>query len=184
MSARAVFRLSLAEATRRHKRSELFRHPLFGVAEADDPLEPAAPFVLQSLVPLIEVEWQFTRDAVPDYVRLSTGSEARKRSLAKLIEEYSLPPAERFKRAEDAFKIARYNTSDPDTWELGGLFCSIQVPAELSGEGIPIFWCGNRSSALVDPRVRRWFFDPRAKVSHGAQAVAVAKLAITKAGGR
>jgi hypothetical protein len=184
MIAHQLFRLSLAEATRRHKRSEFFRHPLFGVAEVEDPLEPAAPFVFQSLVPLIEAEWNFSRDAVPDYIRLSTGREARKRSLAKLVEEYSLPVAARFRRVETSIQAENYNPHDSSTWLMNGLFCSIQVPREISGQGIPVFWCGCRSTALVTPMVRAWFFDPRTTVTHGAEAVELGRQALSKVGGR
>jgi hypothetical protein len=180
MNAHQLFRLSLEEITRRTKRSELFRHPLFATAETDDPLEPAAPFVQQGLLPLIEAEWYFARDAVPDHIRLTTGGEARKRCLIKLAEEYGLPPAARFKRVQDAFKIKQYNAADPETWDTG-YFCFISVTAEFSGIGIPLIWVGNRSNALTDPRIRPWFFNQRARVVHGEEAVNLARLTLSKA---
>lgn len=90
---RDIFRMSLAEAIRYHKRSPLFRHVLFAVGECHDPLEPAAPFVIQDTLPAIEHEWCFRRDAVPDYIRLSVGRSGRSRCIEKLTEEYALPPA-------------------------------------------------------------------------------------------
>lgn len=182
MSANYLFRLSLSEATRHMKRSDLFRHVLFAVGEVHDPLEPETPFNMQALLPEIEREWHFRRDAVPDYIKLFVGRAARERSLAKLAEEYSLPPAERFERIEGSVRAYQYSVCDPETWDTP-FFCVIRIPAELGGAGMPIFWCGNRSSALTTPLIREWFFDARSKVLHGKEAVELARQEISKAGG-
>ncbi len=183
MIAHDFFRLSLAEATRLHKRSAIFRHVLFAVGELYDPLEPDVPFNMQAPLPEIEREWHFRRaEGVPAWIQLYVGRGARERSLAKLAEEYTLPPAERFKRIETTVKMEQYSTDDPDTWDTG-YFCAIQIPAEFSFTGVRLFWCGNRSVALTDPDMRRWFFDPRAKISHGDEAVALARQEFSKTGG-
>jgi hypothetical protein len=168
------FRLSFAEVMRMHKRSEIFRHPLYAVAELHDPLEPAVPFNMQAPLPKIESDWNFTRDAVPDYIQLFTGRAARERSLSMLQEEYRLAPAERFKRIESTVKAELFDVADPDTWDTG-FFCAIDVPAELAGLPLPLLWCGNRQRALVEHRVRQWFFDPRSRILHGKEAVELAR---------
>lgn len=182
MIAHDFFRLSLPEVTRLHKRSSIFRHPLFAVGELEDPLEPAIPFNMQAPLPEIEREWHFTRDAVPDYIRLTVGRAARERSLAQLQKEYTLPPAERFKLTEGTVKIQQYNVNDPETWDTG-YFCAIKFPAEFSNPAMPVYWFGNRSEALSNPRVRPWFFDPRSKVLHGKAAVDQARQAFSIAKG-
>ena len=131
---------------------------------------------MQAPLPEVEREWKFTRDAVPDYIRLTVGRAARERSLAQLQKEYTLPPAERFKLIEGTIAIEQYDPCDPDTWDTG-YFCAIGFPVELSNSATPIFWFGNRSVALTNPRVRPWFFDPRSKVLHGKAAVDRAKAA-------
>jgi hypothetical protein len=181
---RNLFRVSLEEALRAHKRSEVFRNPLFTVGELDDPLEPGNPFVMQAVLRDVEREWFFRRsECVPDWVTLSVGNAARERSLLKFREEYALSPLERYKRVETSIKTELYNPSNPDSWEMNGLFCLIQVPRELSGEGIPVFWAGPRSAALANSRVRAWFFDPRTTVTHGEEAVMLAKEALGKVKG-
>lgn len=177
MRAHDIFRLSLSEAIKHMKRSPLFRHVLFAVGEVNDPLEPNSPFNMQAVLPEIEREWHFCRDAVPDYIKLFVGRAARERTLAGLEEEYSLQPAERFRRVEGSIKAYQYCVHDPQTWDTP-FFCVIRIPAELSGQGLPIFWCGNRSTALVNQWVRPWFFDARAKVLHGQEAVALARQAV------
>jgi hypothetical protein len=178
MIAHDFFRLSLAEVTRRHKRSAIFRHPLFAVAELEDPLEPALPFNMQAPLPEIEREWRFTRDAVPDYIKLTVGPAARERSLAQLQKEFTLPPAERFTLIEGTVKVERYNVNDPDTWDTP-FVCAIRFPIESSNSTLPVYWFGNRSAALTDPMVRPWFFDPRSKVLHGKAAVDQARQAFS-----
>jgi hypothetical protein len=182
MIAHDLFRLSFAEVIRLHKRSEVFRHPLFAVAELEDPLEPALPFNMQAPLPEIEREWKFRRDAVPDYIRLTVGRAARERSLAQLQKEYTLPPAERFKLIEGTIAIEQFDPGDPDTWNTG-FFCAIEFPPELSNAPFPVYWFGNRSVALTDPRVRPWFFDSRSKVLHGKEAVDRARQEFSKARG-
>jgi hypothetical protein len=182
MIASDFFRLSLAEVTRRHKRSPIFRHPLFAVGELEDPLEPDVPFNMQAPLPEIEHEWKFSRDAVPEYIKLTVGRAARERSLAQLQKEYTLPPAERFKRIEGTVKTEQYNPSDPDTWDTG-FFCAIRFPIESSNSALPAYWFGNRSVALTDPRVRPWFFDSRSKILHGKAAVDQARQAFSIAKG-
>lgn len=178
MIAHDFFRLSFAEVVRRHKRSPIFRHPLFAVGELHDPLEPDVPFNMQAPLPEVEKEWHFRREAgVPAWINLYVGRAARERSLAKLAEEYTLPPAERFKRIETTVKMEQYSADDPDTWSTG-YFCAIHVPAEFSAAGMPITWCGNRSSALSDPAIRPWFFDKRSKVFHGEEAVKLCKQGV------
>jgi len=170
MIAHDFFRLPLAEVMRRHKRSPIFRHVLFSVGELHDPLEPEVPFNMQGLLWEVEQEWRFRRDAVPEYIKLFVGRAARERSLSRLAEEYCLPPTERFKRIETTVKMAQYSTHDPETWP-SPFFCAIVLPAEFSAVGVPITWCGNRSSAPTDPAIRPWFFDKRSKVFHGEEAV-------------
>jgi hypothetical protein len=182
MIAHDFFRLSLAEVARRHKRSPIFRHPLFAVAELEDPLEPAIPFNMQAPLPQIEHEWRFSRDAVPEYIRLTVGRAARERSLAQLQKEYTLPPAERFALIEGTVKVEQYNVNDPETWDTP-FFCAIKLPAEFSNVPMPVYWFGNRSDALTNPRVRPWFFDPRSKVLHGKAAVDQARRAFSIAKG-
>jgi hypothetical protein len=177
MIAHDLFRLSFAEVIRLHKRSEVFRHPLFAVAELEDPLEPALPFNMQAPLPEIEREWKFRRDAVPDYIRLTVGRTAREKSLAQLQKEFTLPPAERFKLIEGTVKIEQYDVSDPETWDTG-YFCAIEFPVESSDPAMPFTWFGNRSVALTDPRVRPWFFDARSRVLHGKEAVDLARAVV------
>jgi hypothetical protein len=182
MIAHDLFRLSLDEVTRRHKRSPIFRHPLFAVGELEDPLEPGVPFNMQAPLPEIEREWKFTRDAVPAYIKLTVGRAARERSLAQLQKEYTLPPAERFKLIEGTVKVEQYNVNDPETWDTP-FFCAIKFPAEYINPAMPVHWFGNRSVALTDPRVRPWFFDPRSTVLHGKAAVDQARQAFSIAKG-
>jgi hypothetical protein len=182
VNAHQLFRLSLEEIIRRTKRNDIFRHPSFACAELFDPLDEANPFVMQAPLPEIEREWHFRRDAVPEWIRLFVGRAARERTLKNLEAEYNdLEPSERFKRAEDAFRIARYSVTDPETWNTP-FFCFISVAAAFSGIGIPLIWVGNRSTALTDPKIRPWFFDERAKVVHGEEATLLARLASSKAG--
>jgi hypothetical protein len=176
------FRLSLDQAVRNHKKSPIFRHVLFACAELHDPLEPDVPFTMQAPLPEIEKEWHFRRDeGVPAWIKLYVGRAARERALAKLIEEYSLPPAERFKRIECSIKIKRYDVDDVDTWDIG-FFCVIWIP-EYNGDGTPFVWCGNRDQALTDPRIRPWFFDARAKLIHGNEAVEIARRQFSRTRG-
>jgi hypothetical protein len=173
-AANDLFRLSLSEATRRMKRSEVFRHPLFAVGELHDPMEPEIPFNMRAPLPEIESEWSFRRDSVPDFIKLYVGRPARKRCLAKLEEEYNLPPVERFRRLKESVETHQYRVHDPETWDTP-FFCVIRIPAELSDSAMPVFWCGNRSVALTDPRVRPWFFDVRSRILHGKEAVELAR---------
>jgi hypothetical protein len=177
-STRDFFRLSLADATRRLKRSEIFRHPWFAMAELFDPLDPATPFVVQAPLPQIEKAWFFQREAVPEYIELFTGRAARQRSLAKLQEEYALAAHERFARIDGAIKCAQFQATDPSTW-CTPFFCAI-LPAELRHAPVPLLWAGNRSVALTHPTIRPWFFDPRSQVLHGAEAHNFARQAWRK----
>jgi hypothetical protein len=125
-------------------------------------------------LPEIERDWKFKRDSVPEYIRLTVGRAARERSIAKLTEDYSRSPAERFKLCESAIKVIGVRNLDPDTWNPE-FFCFIRVPLELSGEGIPIYFAGSRDHALTDLFFRPWFFDPRAEILHGEAALTRAK---------
>jgi hypothetical protein len=176
-----VFRLSLAEAVRRTKRSDAFRHPLFACGELHDPLEPETPFNMQAPLPEIEEAWNFRRDAVPAWIRLFVGRAARERVLVSLQAEYNLTPAERFRRLEGTAKCDRYSVSDPETWDTP-FFCYVSIAAEFSPVGIPLVWVGNRSEALINPHIRSLFFDSRAKVVHGEEATRLARLALSKTG--
>jgi hypothetical protein len=182
MIAHDLFRLSLAEATRIMKRSSIFRHVLFAVGELDDPLEPGDPFIMQAPLPEVEKQWHFSRASVPSYIRLSVGNAARERSLTKLAEEYLLTPAERYRRLKGSVECDQYSVHDPETWDTP-FFCVIRIPAELSGNGLPILWLGNRSTALVSPQIRALFFDVRSKVSHGKEAVNFAREIVKRQAG-
>ena len=132
------------------------------------------PFNMQAPLPQIELEWKFTRDAVPDYIKLTVGRAAREKSSAQLEKEYTLPPAERFKLIEGTIAIEQYDLGDPETWDTGD-FNAIEFPIQYCNPAMPFSWFGNRSVALTDLRVRPWFFDPRSKVRHGKEAVDRAK---------
>lgn len=169
-----LYRMSLGEALRRHKRSEVFRHPLFALAELFDPLEPEHPFIMQGPLPYVESQWHFSHLAIPEWIALATGRKARERSIANVVKEYNLSPAERFRRVAGAVRAAQYSTTDPETWH-SEFFCSVRVPAEFTSMGIPIYWVGNRAWALTNREIRPWFFDPRAEVLHGEKALSLAR---------
>jgi hypothetical protein len=176
MISNDLFRLSLAAATKRMKRSGVYRHPLFACGELEDPVDTECPFIMQAPLPEIEREWCFSRASVPPWIKLFVGRAAREISLSRLEAEYNtLEPAERFRRVENLVKIERYSVTDPDTWDTG-YFCAIVIPGGFS-------WFGNRSVALTHPEARRWFFDPRSKVSHGQEAVTLARDALGKVKG-
>jgi hypothetical protein len=182
MNAHRFFRVSLDEAMRYLKRSEIFRHPLFAYGELFDPIEPETPFVREQPLPELEKIWHFRREAVPDYITLYVGRAVRERALAAMEEEYALAPAERFRRLEGSVACQRYNANDPETW-ANPWFTVIVIHAELSGIGMPVIRLGGRAEALTNPARRPWLFDPRAKVLHGAEAVSFAEQLCAKPGG-
>jgi hypothetical protein len=170
---RTLFRRSLPEWIRLMKRSPVFRHPLYAVASLVDPLEPDRPFLRQGPLPEIEQDWQFTRDAVPDYIRLSVGRAARERAIADFTREYNASdPAQRWKSIEEAIKF-RDDEDDPFSGPPE-LYCFLLVSAELTGS-IPIAYGGPRDRVLTNRMLRRWFFDERAELLHGQPAMARAK---------
>jgi hypothetical protein len=69
----AVFRMSMDDFIRRLKRTDQFRHPLFAASELFDPLDPVNPFTAQGPLPIVERVWHFSRDSVPEYIKLITG---------------------------------------------------------------------------------------------------------------
>src|SRR2546429_235283 len=79
---------------------ETFRSASFATAELFDPLEATEPFRRCDLLSIIEEEWCFRRDAVPEWITLKTGRAAREQLIEGLKEEYGLDPAMRFKRLE------------------------------------------------------------------------------------
>jgi hypothetical protein len=174
--AKTVFRVPLKEAIRLYKRSDTFRHVLFATAELDDPIEPAIPFIRHDLLPILEREWCFKRDCVPDYMRVHVGRAARERVIEGLRSDYNLEPAERFSRLKKSLGAEAVEPSDPDTWEHDVYSCLLLVPAELSGADAPFCWLGGRAEALT--RYRDWFFDPRVTVLHGAEAVKAARTVL------
>lgn len=174
---RTVFRMSIGELIRRTKRLDMFRHPLFATAELFDPLEPDKPFTKTGILPIIEQEWHFRRDAVPNWITLNVGRAARDRTIAGLKSEYDLPPAERFARVKDGIHGRFYDPRNPDTWD-DAYSCLLLIPPHLSGEFIPLYWYGGRSEALTHPQLRQWFFDPRVKVLHDAEATREARCRV------
>jgi hypothetical protein len=166
---RTAFRMPLAEAIRVHKRWPKFRSASFATAELFDPIDPVAPFALADLLPEIEEEWCFRRDAVPDWITLKTGRAARERFIERLTEECELDPATRYKRIEGSARAYLYSPEDPETWRDDPFLCLIVVPSEHSGMGREFSWFGGRANALTNPLLRPWFFDPRARVLHGVK---------------
>jgi hypothetical protein len=173
VNASQLFRLSLKDARRRLKRSELYRHREYGVGELFDPLEPGRPFFMQALVGQIEKAWHFSRRAVPEHIKLFTGRQARLRALLDLKKEYDLDPIDRFFCIENSIKCTQFQPDDPSTWDTG-FFCVI-LPGELRHAPMPIFWAGTRSSALTNPIARKWFFAADSEIMHGAEALRFAR---------
>jgi hypothetical protein len=89
MISNDLFRLSLAEAAKRMKRSEVFRHPLFACGELNDPVDMECPFIMQAPLPEIEREWCFSRASVPPWIKLFVGRAAREMSISRLEAEYN-----------------------------------------------------------------------------------------------
>jgi hypothetical protein len=148
------------------------------MAELFDPVEPGSPFVRHGPLPQLEIDWHFKRQAVPDYIQLFVGRVGRLRWLAKLEEEYNLDPHERFERIDGSIKCAQFKADDPATW-CTPFFTAI-LPAELRSAPVPLCWAGNRSVALTHPTIRKWFFDPRSQILHGAEAHNFARQAWRK----
>jgi hypothetical protein len=171
---RTAYRIPLEEAIRLHKRSPTFRSASFATAELLDPLEPTQPFRRCDLLPIIEEEWCFRRDAVPEWITLKTGRAAREQLIEGLKEEYGLDPAMRFKRLEGSARAYFYDVHDPDTWRHDPFLCLITVAPEHGGLEVEFNWFGSRARALTDPALRPWFFDSRSRVLHGSDAVRLA----------
>ena len=127
----AVFRMSMDDFIRRLKRTDQFRHPLFAASELFDPLDPVNPFTAQGPLPIVERVWHFSRDSVPEYIKLWVGREARERVLTGIKADYDLPPEERFKRIQRDVKCELYDFCDPETWDTG-FFCLIEMPLEYN----------------------------------------------------
>ena len=161
--------MSLAEVTRRTKRSPIFRHPLFSHGEVDDPEEPGRPFVKMMPLPELEQAWHFQRNCVPPWIRLLTGRAARQRTLEALRDEYAMAPADRYRLIDESLKCAAYSVSDPWSWDSPFL-CAVRIPTP---EPIPIWWWGGRDAALTIPLIRGWYYHEGAQVYHGAAALEI-----------
>jgi hypothetical protein len=172
--AQRVFRIPMEEAIRMQKRNSKFRHVLFAAAELDDPIDPAGgPFTKHDLLSVIEKDWDFRRDAVPDHINLFVGRAARERLIQGIREDYNRMPADRYRQADEAARCVLENPDDPDSWWDDPFACALLVPVELTGLDIGICWFGSRAEALT--RYRKWFFDPRCNVFHGTEAVKMAR---------
>lgn len=178
MSAVDVFRCPLDKALKLHKRSALFRHVLFSLGELDDPIEPEIPFIQILPLPELEERWRFSRDAVPDYIRLTVGRAARARFIEKLTEEYNLPTAERFRRIKDRQDTWAHETKNPETWSAT-FAVFIHIPAGVCGLPMDLHFAGGREQVLTHPMWRPWYFSPLATVWHGEEALEMAR-AMTK----
>jgi hypothetical protein len=180
--AKQIFRMPMAEYIRNFKRSDMYRHPLFCAGELYDPFDPDNPFTYQGPLPTIEKDWHFSRDSVPEYIKIWVGRAAREKVLEGVQEHYSLPLAERFKFVERDVKCHLYDPHDPETWDTG-FFCVIEMPDDYVPNPFGLtYWCGNRSSALTDPQIRPVFLNSNTKVRHGKEAVAyvIHEMAIRK----
>ena len=108
---------------------------------------------MQAPLPEVEKEWHFRREAgVPAWINLYVGRAARNgrsRSRPRNIRSRRRSGS----NASRPRSNGAISADDPDNWSIG-YFCAIHVPAEFSAAGMPITWCGNRSSALSDPAIR------------------------------
>jgi hypothetical protein len=177
---RELFRRSLDESIRFTKRHETYRHPLVCAASLVDPFDPSCPFYRIDPLPVVERDWHFTRDSVPEYITLWTGKAARERIIQGVIDEYSLDPSERYDRIKGSAQGACHDPGDPDTWNEDDRFLCV-IPVNF---GLCRYWFGGRSEALTHPLLRPILLDPTSKVLHGAEAVKFTKsnaIAMTSA---
>jgi len=126
MIANDLFRMSLAEAARPINGARFFGIA-FQCCRARRPLEPLNRLLCRRRCQKLK-RMGFRRDAVP--ILSALGAVQLVKDPAKLETRVQLPPAERFKRAESAIKLDRYDVDDPDTWDTG-FFCVIKIPAEF-----------------------------------------------------
>jgi hypothetical protein len=175
VQASDYFRITLAQAKRRMRRSPIFRDPLYAMAELEDPEQPGRPFVQHGPLPALERKWFFKRDdGVPPWIKLWVGSAARRRMLQGIEKEFDLPPAERFKLIEESLQCTACQTLDPENWN-NPFLCAIKLPAPE-----PIWWWGKREIALSNPVLRDWYHNN--EVFHGAAAYEVVQREWSKWG--
>jgi hypothetical protein len=175
MNAQELFRIPLNEFIKRTKRNELFRHVLFEVTKLEDPLEPGVPFIRYGILPQLEREMNFRRDAVPPWITLKIGKAARDWTISGIIEERTtLPSAEHYRRIKDTHQAATQTPEDPSTWPAEyAIF--LKVPPEVSGMPIPLSIASSRARVLTHPVWRDWFFDDRVEKWHREEALEMAK---------